>query len=131
MNSLVVFIIGFVIFVFFLRWRISQSEKKMQNTPLPEQFDSSRLHPQGTLVFFHSHGCPPCRRMLPGIEQLAREHPGQVLSINLADEYETARAFHITGTPTTLWIENQTIAKAMLGQQSPERLEAFFTQTDA
>ena len=131
MNSLVIFIVLFVTFVFFLRWRISASEKKMQSMPLPEQFDTARLHPQGSLLFFHAPHCGPCRRMLPTIQQLAEQHPGQVIIINLADDIDLARAFRVTGTPTTLWIKNQTIHKAMLGLQSADRLQALFAQTDA
>ena len=56
------------------------------------------------LVDFWSHGCPPCKRLAPVIDELASENEGQAVvgKCNVGENMELAAEYGITAVPTIL-----------------------------
>lgn len=76
------------------------------------------------LIYFYSPKCGPCRSMTPIIDQLGQRYP-QVFKVNIQQDPETARAFNIRATPTTLLVKQNRILDIALGARSRAQLETL------
>jgi thioredoxin 1 len=74
------------------------------------------------LIYFYSPRCAPCRSMTPIIDQLAQESD-RVIKVDVQQDQETARAFNIRATPTTLLIKENRILDVVLGAKSRKQIE--------
>jgi len=79
------------------------------------------------LVYFHSPRCGPCRRMSPLIDGLAERY-GNVTRVDISQDREAARKYHVRATPTTILVEDGVISKVLLGPQSEKTLEGLLQQ---
>jgi len=76
------------------------------------------------LIYFYSPTCGPCRSMTPIIDQLARDNP-RVFKVNVMEDLETARAFNIRATPTTVLVKDERVLDIVLGAKGQKQLESL------
>lgn len=70
------------------------------------------------LVEFGAPWCPPCKALLPVLEDLARSYPGiEVYSIDVDQAVELASQFNIKGLPTVLLFSDGRSAGRWTGKQ--------------
>ena len=74
------------------------------------------------LIYFYSPKCGPCRTMTPIIDQLAEENP-RVIKVDVQQDLETAHAFHIRATPTTILVKDDRVLDIALGAKNLNQLE--------
>jgi len=77
------------------------------------------------LIYFHSPGCRACSAMTPMVRDLQKERD-DVFEINAAAEMETARAFGIMATPTTVSVSGGRVVDVVLGPRPREAFLALF-----
>ena len=88
-----------------------------------EEFDRDVLHAElPVLVDFYSDSCPPCRRLAPTIEELAREYEGRavVVKVNVVNVPDLARRYGIQGIPAVLFFVGGEPVSRMVGLQSKD-----------
>lgn len=76
------------------------------------QFQASRL-----LIYFWSPSCGMCRSVTPIIDELVKERD-DVVSIDITQHMELARAYRIMGTPALAIVEQGIIASVSLGART-------------
>ncbi len=81
------------------------------------------------LVFCHTPGCPPCRAMLPTVDNLANDH-AHVYKLDISTQLELAGKLGIRATPTTLLIEDGKISRVLVGQKKPAALREFLEEQE-
>jgi thioredoxin 1 len=69
------------------------------------------------LVDFYSDSCPPCRKLAPIIEQLARQYEGRavVCKVDVARLPQLATRYGIEGIPTVLFFKNGREVRRLVG----------------
>ena len=77
------------------------------------------------LVDFWSHGCPPCKRLAPVIDELASENEGQAVvgKCNVGVNMELAAEYGITAVPTILIFKGGEIVERLQGYQDKSKLQ--------
>ncbi|MBL3600131.1 MAG: thioredoxin family protein [gamma proteobacterium endosymbiont of Lamellibrachia anaximandri] len=78
--------------------------------------------PSSRLVYFYSAHCGPCRQMTPIIDEMAKNHE-TVIKYDARQAPETAAAYGIRATPTTVLVEDNVITEVLLGAKSQRQLE--------
>jgi thioredoxin 1 len=100
--------------------------KKMEGERAPTVAgDEMEAGGASRLLYFHSPGCAPCRRMSPTIEALIAEYGHRVASMEISEHPETVSNYKIRATPTTILIKDGKIEKVMLGFQPAARLRSL------
>ena len=82
------------------------------------------------LVDFWADWCGPCRMLAPVLEELAREHEGelQVGKVNVDEEMSLAQQFGVTSIPMLLlFMDGKPVAKSV-GYRPKAELEALLEQ---
>ena len=74
------------------------------------------------LIYFYSPKCGPCRAMTPIIDRLAEGNP-RVFKVDVTQDMETARAFNVRATPTTVLVREGRILDVVLGAKGQAQLE--------
>lgn len=81
------------------------------------------------LVDFWAEWCMPCRMLGPVIDELAQEASGyRVGKVNVDQEPELARQYHVMSIPTVLIFKNGQVVKQSVGVQPKEALEDMIRQ---
>ena len=77
------------------------------------------------LVDFWSHGCPPCKRLAPVIDELASENEGKSIigKCNVGDNMELAAEYGITAVPTILLFNGGQEVERLQGYQDKAKLQ--------
>ena len=85
------------------------------------------------LVDFWGHGCPPCKRLGPVIEELASDNDGKsvVGKVNVHDHQELAVEYGISVIPTILLFKNGEVVERLQGYQDKSQLQALLDKTSA
>ncbi len=76
------------------------------------------------MIYFYSPKCSPCRRMTPIIDQLSERHTC-VYKVDILQDRETALAFNIRATPTTILIKDNRVLEVTLGAKTQTQLETL------
>jgi thioredoxin 1 len=77
------------------------------------------------LVDFWAPWCGPCRVVHPILEEISNEREElQIVSINVAENQQTAARYEILSIPTLLLFKDGEIAKRVIGALPKKRLEA-------
>jgi thioredoxin 1 len=76
------------------------------------------------MIYFFSPRCGPCRNMTPIIDRLSEQNP-QVFKVDVLQDHETARAFSIRATPTTILVKDNRVLAVSLGAKSRRQLETL------
>jgi thioredoxin 1 len=82
-----------------------------------------QLKPQGvTIVDFTASWCPPCKHLIPILEDLEREFGSslKVLQINVDESPEEAAEFSIMSMPTVILFHNAQPVEKLVGLRSKE-----------
>lgn len=79
------------------------------------------------LIYFFSPKCSACRGMTPIIDQLS-EHNPRVFKVDVSQDLETARAFNIRATPTTILVKDNRVLNVVLGGKTRTQLETLLRQ---
>lgn len=74
------------------------------------------------LVDFSAPWCPPCRALLPILEELDREFAGEVsiLKVNTDESPEAASAYGVMSMPTVIVFENGQPVNKLVGLRPKE-----------
>lgn len=82
------------------------------------------------LVDFYARWCPPCRAMMPVVEQLSEEYDGRVKvgTVNTGKERRLAMKYGVMSIPTFLIFKNGKVVDSLMGAMPKKdlanRLEA-------
>jgi thiol-disulfide isomerase/thioredoxin len=98
--------------------------RRMVGTPVEED---GRSGSGDRMIYFYSPSCGPCRSMTPIVERLAQESD-RVVKVDIQRDPETARAFHIRATPTTILVKQQRVLDVALGAKTEKQLQALLKQ---
>lgn len=112
--------VGFLIAV---QWLVQRRMSAMKGQPapaIPGVVDSG----EDAVLFFHSPSCGPCRMMEPHVTALARDDE-RVRSVDVSTDLETARAYGVMATPTTVLVRGGSIAEVRMGAMPPDALAAM------
>lgn len=85
------------------------------------------------LVDFWAPWCGPCRRVSPIVEEIAKEHAGdlKVVKMNTDENQGTAIEYNIMSIPTLMLFQNGQVAKKVIGAYPKRAIEAEFELTAA
>jgi|BarGraIncu00222A_1022003.scaffolds.fasta_scaffold10151_2 thioredoxin len=69
------------------------------------------------IIDFYAGWCPPCRKLSPLLDEIAKEYTGKLIiyRVNIDKEKELASNFGITNIPTLLYIPTKGNPKVTLG----------------
>lgn len=90
----------------------------------------SRLGRSDQLIYFYRANCGPCRTMTPIIDQLSQNHD-KLTKIDITQDPDTARAYGIRATPTTILVKEHVIKEVLLGAKSQRTLEQLLAEINA
>lgn len=98
-----------------------------------ESFKSALETDKPVLIDFWGHGCPPCKRLGPVIEELANENEGKsvVGKVNVHDHQELAVEYAINVIPTILVFKDGDIVQRLEGYKDKTELQALLDSTSA
>lgn len=75
------------------------------------------------LVDFWASWCGPCKMLSPVIDEFAEEHPEfQIGKVNVDEEAELTRKFHIRSVPTLIAFKDGQEVKRAVGNLSEEEI---------
>ena len=76
------------------------------------------------IVDFWAEWCGPCKMIAPVLEDIAKEHAGQlsVAKLNVDDNPETARRFEVLSIPTLIVFKDGQPAKRLVGAKGKAQL---------
>jgi thioredoxin 1 len=82
----------------------------------------------GQVVYFYfmSKNCSMCRPMTPVIEKL-KSDKANVVIIDINQDPQSAKSFHVYGTPTLMAVAGGLIVKVKLGELSTKKIEGFMS----
>ena len=81
-------------------------------------FESRVLHAaKPVLVDFYSNSCPPCRRLAPTIDKLAKQYEGRavVCKVDVTRLPQLATRYGIEGIPTVLFVKDGREVQRLVG----------------
>lgn len=81
---------------------------------------------KSVLIDFFADWCGPCQRVLPVIDEIARENPDiKVGKINVDEQPELASKFQVYTIPALFVFKNGQITQQAIGVQSKQKLLAM------
>lgn len=81
---------------------------------------------KSVLIDFFADWCGPCQRVLPVIDEIARENPDiKVGKINVDEQPELASRFRVYTIPALFVFKNGQITQQAIGVQSKQKLLAM------
>jgi len=115
--ALAVYIIGVQV------WAHARARRMRGKTaPVLEGVLDQTMSPgRPVLIYFYAPGCRACRSMTPLMRELQQERD-DVFVLNAAVERETALAFGVMATPSTVRVVDGRITDVILGPRTREEL---------
>ena len=81
---------------------------------------------ENRLIYFYSISCAACKQMMPVIDELLKERPGQVKKADIAHNMDLAHHVGIMATPTTVIVKGRKVVDVLIGVQSKKKLLGLF-----
>lgn len=77
------------------------------------------------LVDFWAEWCPPCKMLIPALEELSSEYEGKIkiIKMNVDENTNTPQKFSITGIPTLIIFKNNEAVETLVGALPKSQLE--------
>lgn len=88
-----------------------------------DNFENEVLKSTKVLVDFNANWCGPCRMLRPTLDSIAEENNQKIVSINIDNEEELARAYGVMSIPCLVLFENGKEVKRSVGLISREEVE--------
>ena len=98
--------------------------RRMVGTPVEEDGHGGS---GDRMIYFYSPSCGPCRSMTPIVDRLAQESD-RVVKVDIQRDPETAHAFHVRATPTTILVKQQRVLDVVLGAKTEKQLQDLLKQ---
>lgn len=80
------------------------------------------------IVDFYSESCPPCKRLLPLLENLEAEGLAKIVKLRIEDEQDLAVHYGIEMLPTLILFKNGKPVKQLVGLQSKVNIIKFYNE---
>jgi thioredoxin-like negative regulator of GroEL len=98
----------------------------MSFTFVSDEEAEARMRSGRVVLWFSSPGCPPCRKVEPHAERVARAHAesASFLRINVERSTTLAEKLGITSVPTFVFLRDGRELRRLEGLPSEEELEA-------
>jgi len=80
------------------------------------------------LFYFYSPSCNACKAMTPVVEKYTKNNP-RCFKIDISKDMETARAFGVLGTPSTIITESGIIKEFIVGPKPKSELVKLLERT--
>jgi len=112
-------VLGFFVLLTVMRVVLMAKMKKMKGKEAPSlagKPGAAISSGAKALFYFHSPTCGACRSMTPVVGTMAKKN-GNVFSVDVSRDYETARKFGVMATPTTILVEKGRVAELFIGPQ--------------
>ena len=77
------------------------------------------------VIDFWAEWCPPCKMLLPLLEQLADEYAGKIkiLKVNVDDDSEVAAEYNVTNIPTLVFFKDGTPFEKIVGAVPKQKIK--------
>ena len=130
MNILSILFIVVILFFGFQYFMILKVKfKKGKAAPELKGVYGKAVKANGTsLFYFYSPSCGACRGMTPVVSQYTKNNP-RCFKIDVSKDMETARAFGVMGTPSTVVVEKGIIKDFFVGAKGESDLVEMLEMT--
>jgi thioredoxin 1 len=81
-----------------------------------------------SLFYFYSPSCGACRSMTPLVTEYSKNST-RCFPVDISQDMDTARAFGVMGTPSTVLVENGNIKDFIVGPRAGSELSQLLEQT--
>lgn len=122
MSWVMIVLLAVIAFLILMPMLTYLSARRMVGSKIEQ--DALGGSPGDHMIYFYSPSCGPCRSMTPIIDRLAQESD-RVVKVDIQHEPDTARAFNIRATPTTVLVKDNRILDVALGAKTQKQLEAL------
>ncbi len=125
LGLLVVIAVAIIFVIPYLYMYISAVRSVGKPAPSLEQVIGNETNTNKPIFFyFMSMNCSSCKSMTPIIESLGSENPN-IITIDIAKFPQTAKDFHVYGTPTLISVKDGLINKVKLGKLGAKKIDQF------
>ncbi|MCK5736163.1 MAG: thioredoxin family protein, partial [Spirochaetaceae bacterium] len=131
MNTVIIIIIAVVVLFFgFQKFMVFKMTRK-KGKPAPELSGAQGKaikNGKTSLFYFYSPSCGACKSMTPVVEGYTKNNP-RCFKVDISKDMNTARAFGVMGTPSTVMIEGGIIRDYLVGPKPLTELTQLLEST--
>ncbi len=131
MNIVIIVAIAIAVLFFgFQKFMVFKMSRK-KGKPAPElkgTLGKAIKNGKISLFYFYSPSCGACKSMTPIVEGYTKNNP-RCFKVDVSKDMDTARAFGVMGTPSTVVIENGIIRDFFVGPKPQAQLTALLEST--
>jgi len=127
LSVIVVVVILFFGFQYFMMFRMKLKKGKPAPS-LSGHYGKAVESGKMSLFYFYSPSCGACRSMTPIVSEYVEKN-SRCFKIDVSRDMDTARAFGVMGTPSTIVVEKGIIKDFIVGPRPAEVLTGILEQT--
>ena len=128
----IISILALVVFLFFgFQYFMVLKTKFKKGKAAPQlggKFNEALKGTGISLFYFYSPSCGACRTMTPVVSRYTKNN-SRCFKIDISKDMETARAFGVMGTPSTVLVEGGIIKDFIVGARPESDLVGMLEQT--